>query len=236
MRDILISIALGAGLLLSACSAVSTSDASDAAISRIASTGIRGYDINVEMPRPSRAIVTGTVRSEADRLRVINAIKEDPAITTVDDQLTLKRAQMTAPELEALRKQILAEVSAYPLIGTLRLELFIDSKRQLSIKGQAPSEALVKRIKETAEKLYGSPAEVAISVPPPASDATVRARILEALNSDASIDSSRFRLQVQNGVATVIGHFPRHDEIDRILAIVLMVDGVRDIRFEDTGR
>ena len=57
-------------------------------------------------------------------------------------------------------------------------------------------------------------------------------RLLFALRRDLNFDWSNVQIRIQHGTATFSGSLANHRQIDHMLAIALMVEGVRDVRSE----
>ena len=67
---------------------------------------------------------------------------------------------------------------------------------------------------------------------PPPSDSDVTNRVIEALKGENVAGLSNVSISTVDGVVRFAGQLQNHREIDRMLSIALMVEGVRSVRSE----
>ena len=135
----------------------------------------------------------------------------------------------------------------HPRVGGYRVHFFNEAGK-ITIQGEAASEQ-VRRDLETVVAAIDCVTQVdnQIRITPLEGFQRVIVRSKTILSDDAIAEAVRTALQreglgtrdtiqvsVRNGVVMFKGSQPSFEEIDRILALGLMVDGVRDIRSEMT--
>ena len=60
-------------------------------------------------------------------------------------------------------------------------------------------------------------------------DDMIEAELAKYLSDDRDVHISNFSIDIDNGIATLRGDAPSFKEVDKVLSIALMTDGVRDI-------
>lgn len=210
-------------------------DLADEAMARIEDTGISGYELDVKA-RFSTVKITGKVGTEEDRETVVNAAKSVEGVSEVEEFIVVtgRRSTKALPQdVKLYGTTLMSKVSPYPLLGDLQLN-FSTSSSGLLIKGTAPSRALVKRIEKFARQDAQGRYEVVTDIDTQRSkgDAQIRSALMNSLNSDFEIDTSRLRVEVRGAVVSISGKTAGVDEKDRILARALMVEGIDEIALD----
>lgn len=102
--------------------------------------------------------------------------------------------------------------------GTVHLSGFVGSREAISE---------VERIARSVPDVERVENELALW--PALDDPAVESSLLAALRREENVDLSRVRVSVEGGIARFEGLVSDHREIDRMLSVALMVQGVRGI-------
>ena len=186
------------------------------------------YDVTIDA---RRGIVTldGNVSSDADREFVERAAWEQDGVTSVINNLQVKEDLKPAYD-PTLAQAVRNALAASPEIKTYSINIGTRGG-VVTLSGEVGTLEEKRIIERVARSVPGvSELHNQLTLRPGGSDAEVAAKIREALASDPQARSAGVQVEVNNGVATVRGKTHNHRETDRILSIVLMIPGVKDIR------
>jgi len=147
----------------------------------------------------------------------------------------------------SIRQQVSAAIDTKGRLG--KYDISIDVRQgEVTLDGQVASLNASRLIEEAARSVPGVrevnnnlyinhswyvPAQAHLTQRPEPvkpSDSEISADVKNALQREANIDLAGLRIETKNGVVTIDGSRTSFRDIDRILSIALMVDGVEDIK------
>lgn len=178
--------------------------------------------------------VTGYVGSAAEKAKVVQALSSLKGITEVKDELEIKNgsAQGGSPADEAVRKDALDAVKRLSGLGSYELDVQ-PQNGEVVLNGSVTNPRDRNRIAEAVQSVAGvKNVTNHLEVAPPPSDSEVETNVWQALQKDTDLDVEGVTIKASNGVVTVQGTRSNHRQIDRILSIVNMADGVREVKSE----
>lgn len=193
------------------------------------------HDIDIETHR-GFVLLKGTVSSPSDISRVEDAVRRTPGVTSVKNELVAHRQPLTTATgpSSKLAEAIRTRVDADHSLGHYDLEILVTGSTAALVGSVVKAEdgAAIARIAR------GTPGVVTVdnrlTVAPPTSDTVVEVNVREALQKAGDVDLAGLGISASDGVVTFAGTRPGHRDIDRILGVALMVEGVRDIKSEMT--
>lgn len=193
------------------------------------------HDIDIETHR-GFVLLKGSVSSPSDIERVETAVRQTPGVTSVKNELIAQRQPATGATgpssklAEAIRTRVAADHS----LGHYDLEILVTGTTAALVGSVVKAEdgAAIARIAR------GTPGVVTVdnrlTVALPTSDAAVEMNVREALRKAGDVDLAGLDISANDGIVTFAGPRGGHRDIDRILGVALMVEGVRDIKSEMT--
>lgn len=193
--------------------------------------GFGAYEIEIDA---SRGIVTleGTVSSDEARQWVGEISEQQPGVQEVINKLEVKSASVASEANTQLARRVRDALIRAPVRDKYALRVRAD-EATVTISGEVKSESDRDTLEKTARLTPGVTEVVnELTVKENGNDAELARRVEAALMRDVPDLSQGVRVSVNNGVVTLSGEKRSHREIDHLLSIVLMVDGVRDIRSE----
>lgn len=181
-------------------------------------------------------LLRGEVSSPADVSRVQEAASKIAGVTSVKNELVARRHEKIVSNgpssrlAEAIRSRIAANHS----IGHYDIEILVTGNTA-ALVGQVLREedsAAIARIARSTPGVVNL--DNRLTVAPPTSDLVVTANVREALKKAGDVDLQGLDISASDGVVTFAGVRPTHREIDRILSVALMAEGVQNIKSEMT--
>ncbi|MFM1847085.1 MAG: hypothetical protein RL417_559 [Pseudomonadota bacterium] len=178
----------------------------------------------------------GEVSSPADISRVEDAVRKVSGVNSVKNELVALRHSAIAQRGPSTRlaESIRSRVKANHSIGHYDIEILVTGQT-VALVGEVVSPEDSTTIERIARATPGVVnLDNRLTVAPPTSDLVVAANVREALRKAGDVDLEGLEISASEGVVTFTGMRPTHREIDRILGVALMVNGVRDIKSEMT--
>lgn len=180
-----------------------------------------------------KLLITGFVKNDEDRNAVEAELKRVDGVTEIRNNLVVKEEGTSVTE----------DVS-----GATKLEQDIQAAvKKLSLKpyditvAEAPSGVVTvggkSSTREEGDIIINTIKDVngvkdvinTMKVLPSISDKAVLNSINKVLEDHQNVDSSPLSFSVINRIVTVTGAVKEHRQIDHVLSLILMVDGVKDI-------
>lgn len=193
------------------------------------------HDIDIETHR-GFVHLKGTVSSPSDIERVEAAVRETRGVTSVKNELVAHRLPMagsTGPSRK-LAAAIRARIGADHSLGHYDLEILVTGSTA-ALVGSVLNPEDSTAIERIARGTPGvATVDNRLTIASPTSDAAVELNVREALQKAGDVDLAGLDISANEGVVTFAGARPGHRDIDRILGVALMVEGVRDIKSEMT--
>lgn len=150
-----------------------------------------------------------------------------------------------------VRNAVMAELESIPQLGTYDVTLDV-RQRKATLSGVVGSDWARSEIQKITERQpgvssvknmlvvrsvtepVGPQTQVRARLRPQMTDEQLSQAVMKALKSESAITTSGLKVDTMNGVVTLRGSQNSFRDIDRILGITLMVDGVRDVQSEMT--
>jgi osmotically-inducible protein OsmY len=128
--------------------------------------------------------------------------------------------------LERVRKQALLAIKKLTTLKSYEVDVAV-SESTVTITGSATEDADIKKITKAVQNVSGQRNVTnTMTLRPRPADAELESAIKRALSDEANLNWEGITVRVVNGIAYFEGTKPNHRDIDRILSIANMVDGV----------
>jgi osmotically-inducible protein OsmY len=189
---------------------------------------------NIEIDNRGRGEIRleGYVESEEARRRVEAAAQKAHGVSRVDNRLAISTAPQTRRNEEIVRME---EAFRRDVPNARYNVSVLTEPDRVVLRGTVDSQA-------TRERLVSSAASVAkrtvsdqlvvqgMSSGAPIPDGEIEASIRRALAQEYPRLIDELQVAVRDGVATVDGKLANHRQVDEVLATILDVEGVTDVR------
>jgi len=191
------------------------------------------YELDIDV---RRGVLTarGTVASELARSRVGEIAETIAGVSTVDNRVQINGRAVTAvnaPPSGSLAEKILRRVESE--IGKENFSLQVAERGQeVILTGTVDTTAGGQTIARIASDMAtGRTVTNQLVVREQVlTDSELVSRVLTALKQEPLIRTEDLKISASRGIVEIEGIRPNHREIDRILSVVVMVEGVRDVR------
>lgn len=189
------------------------------------------HEITVEA-RDGHVMIEGTVGSERDRTTVEDIARTTAGVKEVTSNIGVRPRLGTlyveTVPVERIRQRIRESLGA-----NKQFDLQIESRGGVvKLRGLVPTgadrRAVVQAIREIPGVTRVNDADVSLYIMP--SDRELESRIRSAFYTDNIPGADNVTIAVNDGIATLAGVRSTHGEIDRILSVATMVDGVKSVR------
>lgn len=175
--------------------------------------------------------IDGEVASQEDKNLVEETVRRVDGITRVEDRLVVTGVG-NQPVTGGLARDIEEAIHRAAGLGTYSVQV-VHVGDKISLTGTALNEKDRERIGQIAQGVASGHSitnELTLATAP--GDAALVARVHEALSREKDIDLAGVSISANSGIVVIKGAKNNHREIDRILSVALMVEGVRDIKSE----
>lgn len=227
-------IALAIVLLLTISSAVfaqSSGSIRNSIFSQIENAGLRGWDISVDA-RYGKVTLDGSVATEKDRQAVESIALRTSGVERLESNLTVTGSP--AYSNSPLEQSIRSDLMARPDLKNFNFEVS-EAEGKVVLSGQAQTEREAQIAEQVARSHRGvKEIKNQITVQAPLSDRELAANVRRAISREQNISLDGLDVMAQNGTVVLRGARPDFRDIDRVLSIALMVQGVRDVKNEMT--
>lgn len=192
------------------------------------------YELEVDARR-GIVTITGNVANEISRARLTEIAEAIAGVDTVDNKVTVAGR----PPVSTSGASIATTVGE-KIISRAKQELTKESyslqvaenDNEVILKGSvgttSGSEKIARIARESAP--HATIRNQLVITEEVVTDEQIKNRVLAALKTEPLIKSDDLKISVDHGIVEIEGVRPNHREIDRILSVVVMVDGVRDVR------
>jgi osmotically-inducible protein OsmY len=193
---------------------------------------------NIEIDNRGRGEIRleGYVESEDARRRVQEAAERTRGVSEVDNRLAISTSPRTRPndEIARMEEAFRRDVPN----GRYNVSVRTEPDRVI-LRGTVDSQATRERIVSSAgsvAKRTVSDQLIVQSIRPGAHvpDAELEESIRRALREEYPRLMRELQVAVRDGVATVEGKLSNHRQVDEVLATILDVEGVNDVRSQIT--
>ena len=203
---------------------------------------LRRHSIESEYNDDGEVKLSGYVSSQEDKDLVVKNISSIPGVSKVEDLLTVKpgsnshevkdangaavTSESPLDPLERVRKQALLAIKKLTTLKSYEVDVAV-SESTVTITGSATEDADIKKITKAVQNVSGQRNVTnTMTIRPRPADAELESAIKRALSDEANLNWEGITVRVVNGIAYFEGTKPNHRDIDRILSIANMVDGV----------
>ena len=190
------------------------------------------YDLDVDVRR-GIFTATGSVASEVSRARIDEIAETIAGVDTVANRVVVSGMvpRLLAPVAGSIGEKILAQVKIEVTRENYALQIAEDDTKVTLIGTVDTTEGSRKIGRIAADLAMGKKVINQIVVREEAlTDEQLRARVLAALNREPLINTNDLKIAASRGVIEIAGERSNHRDIDRILSVIVMVDGVKDVR------
>lgn len=198
--------------------------------SRQAEIGPYTLDMKAE---GSKMILNGTVGSESGRDEIERVVASSPGVATVQNNLVVDRS-LRRTESSGLttrvREDIMAQFRTIRGNKPIKATVTVDGG-VVTLSGMVSSDAERKEFVRSASNIPGVTTVVdELRVPPPLTDEQLIERVKMALSTEGLTSAGPVNVDSSNGTVMVSGDRRSFREVDKVLSVVLMVDGVDDVK------
>ncbi len=185
------------------------------------------HSIEIDNRGRGRVRLEGYVDTEASRQRVAQVAQEVEGVSRVDNELEVAskgsapRNEEVAHIEEAIRRE--AQNGRYNVAITTSTE-------DVTLRGRVDSQKTKERVVAAASSVAKRPIVDRLVVEAIRSDADVQQSIRRILEEEYPRLAQGVTVSVRNGVASLDGDVASRRDVDKLLASVLMVEGVSDIQ------
>ena len=184
------------------------------------------HNIEIEYRGDGHVRLEGYVDTETSRERVEQAAEGAEGVYRVENELAIA-AKGTAPRNEEVAKIEEAFRRDAPH-GRYNVAVHTDRK-DVTLKGVVDSEDTRQRLVTSAGSVAKRPIIDQLVIEGARPDAEVQQAIRRVLEKEYPHLAKEVTVSVKNGVASLEGNVASRRDVDKLLASVLMVDGVTDI-------
>lgn len=183
--------------------------------------------------------ISGWVSSEEDKQKILQAVDAMQDIREVEDEIDVSSkfimddSQAVSTRLEEVKQAASRYMQRARYKGAYSFSYSLDEEGVL-IKGSAPSGTEPEALVYAISREVSTPVRQDIFVRPWPADSVLKERVRAELQDKLGYDLKGVIFLVSDGVVTLRGYKPTHEEIDQLAAAVLMIEGVRDLKSEMT--
>lgn len=212
-------------VLLSACS----STLSDAVRARLEKEPALGaYAINIQNQRDSVTLsgVAGSYETKERILRTVHDVRRvKDVVDNIDVDTSLSLAGADSPTAREVLSAVKADRRLAPYSVTVKVQ-----GGTAYLSGSASNEEDIDRIIDIANSQPPVTRVVStLTVLPPPTDEEIRQQLTRLTRSAETPKISDLRIEVRDGSITLEGRAARFQDVDKILADINMISGVRSV-------
>ena len=193
------------------------------------------YEVTVDVKGQSITLI-GKVRSQEAKDRVEAIARMTPPVSMVTNNLVIEPSfaaramnQESNPELSA---KLHRELAKYPNFNQNTFKVDLNSSVP-TITGTVRTVQDRGILEQVVRDVVGARVVNNLTVVQlPESDDSLAARVRDSITRINGVDLSGIEVSARNGVVSFSGERQNHRQVDRILSLALMVDGVKDLRNE----
>ena len=194
---------------------------------------IGSHTIEIDNNGRGRIALEGYVESEEARRRVQQAAEKAEGVTSVENRLSVStkeqppRDSEVAQLQEAFRREV--PYGRYNIAVNTHPDKVV-------LHGTVDSIETKRKIVEVASSVSKRTVQDELAVAPIKTDAEIEGAIRRALTKEYPNLMKGLEVNVKDGVAMVSGTASSHVDVDKVLAAILNIEGVRDINSQVTVR
>lgn len=234
-RILLIPLTIALSIFPSACSVNTTAQIPERIKSEVSklTPPVKGYSLEVTARSQGAVELSGYVASEEDKIRIVEAAKRVEGVDSIDNKVLIKGVSRGDDEGESKFQGAIFQKLEDDLVGAQYLVSIVDRRGDLVVQGSTDSLVTKGRILEIVRSVVGGNVRVVdelkqASAP---SDRWVHDQVFSELRKRFPSWTDKVTVSsVRNGVVTLTGSLGDHWEIDSVLAAVVMVPGVKDLK------
>lgn len=185
----------------------------------------------------SKMILSGRVSSEEGREKIEKVVSSAPGVSVVQNDLIVDSEMRASAKLSTTSATAEEVLSRFQRIkGDKPVKARVEMTGGVALlTGTVGSEEERSRFLEAARATSGVTTVVDnLRVPPPLSDDQLAQNVRAALAQENLLSAGDVAIDSKRGTVTVRGDRSSFREVDKLLSVVLMVDGVEDVRSQMT--
>lgn len=226
MKHLLIIFALFIAAVCPSAYAQSSTSIRNSIFSQIESAGLRGWDISVDA-RYGKVTLDGSVASEKDRQTVESIAAKTSGVERLENNLRVTGSNPYSNS--ALEQAIRSELMARPDLRNFNIEVQ-ESQGKVVLSGLTQTQGEAQIAEQVARSHQGvTKVDNQISVRPGPGNSELALRVRRALLGEGDIKLDSLEISANNGTVTLRGDRTDFRDIDRILSVAMMVEGVKNV-------
>lgn len=198
----------------------------DALISEMdAQASLGAHDIEIDV-RQGVVTLSGVVSSELDSATIARLASEISGVKEVNNYLVVSHPISSG---SILAKQIRQKLKEDSSLTGYNLDVKV-REGVAHISGEVRAQPDLRKIEALSKEVIGiDEVKTNVRVKPAITDEALVEQVRQALSQESGINLSSVYIRANNGIVTFDGVQSNHREIDRILTVALMVEGVKDV-------
>jgi osmotically-inducible protein OsmY len=230
-----IFIAIG---LFSLCLSQSfAEDLSKIVVKKLEEVKIGPHELDISTVGSDHVSISGWVSTEADRQVVLQVLKNMEGVDNIEDDLEvadkmiLNDQDAVSGRMDEVKQEVEKYMQQAKPRGRYLFRYELDEEGVL-ISGSVPPNIEPEALLYSVGRHVSTPVRQQIVVRPWPKDSELLANVNEELAVKLGLNLVGVSFSVSEGIVTLKGSRPTHNEVDQLVAAVLMVEGVREIRSE----
>lgn len=238
-RKLLPALTLALVILPSACSMKTTAELPEKIKSEISRLNPPLKDYSLDVVARSQGVVelAGYVASESDKARLIQVAKRVEGVSTINEKVSVKSAPQSNEATGSKFQGVILDKLENELVGAQYIVSIVEKGGDVVVQGSTDSLLTKARVLEVVKGVVGNQGRVVDELKQTAapSDRWIEEQVSSELQKRFPAWRGKISVAtVRNGVVTLTGTLGDHWDIDSVLAAVVMVPGVKDLRSEIT--
>jgi osmotically-inducible protein OsmY len=191
------------------------------------------HNVDIEYRGNGVIRLNGSVSSQAERERIASIAEQTKGVKEVENQLTVSAAGYVSGESQDEVQRIKQELRQQVRSGAYSVS--IESVHDgVILRGDATTLQTKEEILKVARAVSKRNIIDQIVVKNPVDDASIKKSIEQLVRKEYPSLLKTLDVEVSKGIVTLHGNLPSRREVDKVLASILMVDGVADIQSDLT--
>jgi len=186
------------------------------------------HDVKIEYLGRGTILLSGSVAGEAERERIGAIAARTKGVKEVRNELTVASAGAREGDARSEVERVKRSLAQHVASGSYSISIE-SAPEGVVLRGTADNAETKEEIIRAARIATKRPIIQEIMERGLVDDASIKTAIEELVRSEYPRLLRDLDIAVANGVVTLKGNFPSRREVDKVLASILMVKGVRDI-------
>ena len=196
------------------------------------------YDLSLDTISGGGLALEGWVASPADRERIEQVARSVVGAVAIRNEIKVDLSRLNTHgtlKSDTTRAAALTEAIGRELLGSPhKISVLIQGDRVI-LRGSVETESFRVRAVSLARRLEKGEVSDEIELVAPRADSEIAAAVVKELRQQyPALARNVSLLNTREGVVTLVGDLKDHEEVDLVLSLVMMVEGVRDVSSEIT--